>query len=643
MKRFKHFVKLHEELTDDQRRTYNNPKKFPRDSRALAATDHFFGVGNDVISKPLEGTMDKSEVHRAVERHLNQEISHDDYKQGVVSDRYNRKVRIGSMLAKSKAPSNLINSFANDNTRQGKKYSGLTVVTTRSPGGDPSKGDLSGVAGQTSSKQSWEQLSCKNVTDGSNRHYLGHEIEHGTVVTYLKDHEGREIARATLQPHINDSGGRAYAVDSYYGIDHAGFKSHAQQLANELSEPRKEASTPFHRKHHLVYDDNGRYNILHPSTSSEEMMNILSGDSMTNRDIVAKHPLATPEVLNRALDKDQRYTTHLAAIQNKNASPENIDKALSINDKISDVNTRQAAIKHPNATKENIDKALTDDYSEVREQAIQHPNATKEHVEKALKDPDRYVRFAAIRHPNAVDHIDKALENSDEYHRHGAILNPNARKEHIDKALEDENSIVRAEAARHRNSKKEHVDKALMDKSDIVRGQAILSPAAREEHINKALDDSNEEVRLIAAEHSRATEGIIHKALDDPSMSVRLKAIQNQNATEKNINKALDDFQEPYGQEVRWKAMFHPNVTPNNIDKALDDPNSNVRARAIQHPNASEDNIHKALDDREEAVRLRAVRHPNATRKNIDKALDNSSQNVREAGMIALNKLVKKR
>jgi hypothetical protein len=371
MLRFKAFLLISEELNDSQREEFN---QMPRDPKAVKATDHYFGVGNDVVSKPLEGTMDKSEIHKAVERHLGQPISHQDYKNGITNDEYGRQTKLGKLLTKTKAPSTLVNGFANDNTRQGKKFTGLTAITTRSPGGDLSKGDKSGIAGQTSSNQSWQQQSCKNVETGLHKKYLPQEIKHGTVVTYLQDHKGRELARITLQPHINDQGHTAYAVDSHYGIDHAGFKAHAEQLAKDLSGPHKGGSIVY-KKHPNVYDDNRDTTMMHPNLTANYITKALNDDDHNVREEAIRHPKATPEHITKALN-DEEMSVRRTAISHPNATPEHITKALNDNDH----KVRGAAIRHPNATPENITKALNDENYGVRFAAISHPNATPEHI-----------------------------------------------------------------------------------------------------------------------------------------------------------------------------------------------------------------------------------------------------------------------
>jgi len=573
MLRFKAFLLISEELNDSQREEFN---QMPRDPKAVKATDHYFGVGNDVVSKPLEGTMDKSEIHKAIERHLGRSISHQDYKNGITNDEYGRQTKLGKLLTKTKAPSTLVNGFANDNTRQGKKFTGLTAITTRSPGGDPSKGDKSGVAGQTSSNQSWQQQSCKNVETGLHKKYLPQEIKHGTVVTYLQDHEGRELARATLQPHINDQGHTAYAVDSHYGIDHAGFKAHAEQLAKDLSGPHKGGSIVY-KKHPDVYNDNGYTTMMHPDVA-----------------------------------------------------PEHITKALDDDDKL----VRLAAISHPKATSEHITKALDDPNEGIRKAALEHPKVTSEHITKALDNTNDFVRLAAIRHPKATsEHITKALDDPAEYIRDSALEHPKVTSEHITKALDNTNDFVRQIAIKHPKATPEHITKALNDPSIEVRRAALEHPKVTSEHITKALNDpsSSAGVRQAAIRHPKATSEHITKALNDPSSStgVRLAAISHPKATPEHITKALDDTND----FVREIAIRRPNATPEHITKALNDPSIEVRREALKHPKVTSEHITKALDDDDVFRRAAALEHPKVTSEHITKALNDPSREIRQIAM----------
>ena len=300
-----------------------------------------------------------------------------------IKDKYNREVKLGSQIKDEK----LRNEFASDKTRDGSKKNIQSFTTSTHRGVE--------VAGQTNKGHSWANHSCKNIEDGSNKKYLGHEITHGTVVHFVHDHTGKEIYRSTLQPHHNKEN-TTYHLDSEYGIKHPSFTKSSHDVANKLSGEYKEG---LFTKHSKVYNDSGKTMILHPKATSEH-----------------------------------------------------ISKAL--ND--TDPDVRKAAIYHPKATTEHISKALNDKDEHVRWKAIKHPKATSEHIPKALNDKDPDVRIGAIEHPNATsEHISKALNDEDYYVRSAAIRHPNATSEHISKALNDKHFYVRSAAKRAQKVKNE--------------------------------------------------------------------------------------------------------------------------------------------------------------------------------------------
>ena len=464
---FKSFLKLNEELTLQQQKQVSTWK---RDPKAIAHTDHFFGKGNDDKTEPLQGGVQKSEPHVAIERHLGHEISHDEYKAGKTKDKYGREVKIGALLQKTKADPKLVNQFANDSTRQLKAQSKLSVHVTRS---------AAGVAGQTSGTQSWREQSCKNYEDGSNRHFLKHEVKHGTVVAYLKNEHGHELARQTFQPYHSDDGKVVYRRNGYYGPKHAEFESHCNDVEKRLSAGVNPDSKGY-RIHPDVYDNDGISTILHPKATAEHITQALKHKDADVRDAAIRHPNATAEHITQAL-----------------------------NDKDADV--RAAAIKHSKATAEHITQALKDDFATVRRTAIEHPNATAEHITQALNDKTYSVRAAAIKHPKATaEHITQALKHKDADVRAAAIRHPKATHEHITQALNDKNYSVRAAAIRHPNATADHITQALKHKDVNVRAAAIKHPNATAEHITQALNDNFATVRRTAS-NIAAERGVIKK------------------------------------------------------------------------------------------------------------------------------------
>lgn len=378
---FKQFIL--EYLTPDEKKKV--AKWEPKTPEATKATDHFFGIGNEEHHEPLVNTDDKSEIHREIEHHLGAEIPSEEYKSGFTKIKGN-PTRISSLISDS----TLKNQFKNDNTRKNIKTNNLTVRTTRS---------AEGIAGQTSHGQSWEQHSCKNFNDGSNNHYLPNEYKHGTVVSYLHDHEGKEIARATFQPYTNAEGNTIYKKDSYYGLKHPEFEKHNDEMERRLSKPHKGSS--LYEIHPDVYPDSGDFMTLHPDipNKSEEINKILDSGDGYERGGIIRHKEASSDNLHKALDDSDHFVRQMAA-KHKNVTPEHISKALDDPNSLVSI----AAISNKNASAKNIEKALNHPSEDIRIKALQHPNSTIDHIRKALKDKSLEVRqFATDRYYTLKD------------------------------------------------------------------------------------------------------------------------------------------------------------------------------------------------------------------------------------------------
>ena len=477
MKHFKQFLK--EALTSSQEKKVATWTK--RTAKATEATDPYFGKGVEDRHEDLDETQDKSEMHQAVEKHLARTITPEEYKGGHMTDKYNRQVRIGAVLGKTKAPAELARRFENDTTRQGKGFTGLSVRTTRS---------ASGVAGQTSGKQSWADESCKNFASGCNKHYLPDEVEHGTVVSYLHDNKGTELARTTFQPHTNDAGNTIYRQNSYYGIKHAGFMAHNKKTEEELTGEHKGGSTVYRINPH-VYNNAESATVIHPKATSEDIKKTQESPIVSERSAVMSHPNATPEHIDKALD-DSEYRIRQKAALHPKASSENLMKAL--NDK--DYNVRMKAPQNPNFTAEHITKAMNDDEPSVRLMAIRNPKATQEHLNLGINDRDFDVRSAVMEHPKATaEHITSVMKGTDRDAKQIAMRHPNVTNEHITKALDDPSPLVRMAAIEHPSPDKitpEHLTKALADENKGVRLSALRHPNATKEHLEKGVEDEND-------------------------------------------------------------------------------------------------------------------------------------------------------
>lgn len=410
---FKEF--LNEYLLFDQEKNLKAAveKAYPKHDnymtpKAREATDNFFGNGNDLVKEPLINfDHDKSEVHQAVEKHLKKPLTHEEYIKGTTSDQHGRQVRLGKLITDPQ----LRNDFASDNTRAGTKKNQQHYVSVV-------RGLESG--GQTNSQpnaehpkgHSWGDQSCKNVDTGSNKKYLPHEIAHGTVLVRVHDHTGQEIYRASLQPHHNDAGDTAYAMDAEYGVKHPSFTAHAHDVANRLSGEYKGG---LYTKHPKVYSNNKVKKIFHPQDTTYSK-------PLDERIADATNPKATQEYLFKSLDDPHE-------------------------------DVRQAALTNKNINEKHITKALKDQDTFVVMNALSHSKSTPEHTMIGLKHPDASVRSYAIlsaTHSNE-DHLEKALKDRNSGVRIAALHHNKISKNHLKNALNDSNKSVRELAERKLN------------------------------------------------------------------------------------------------------------------------------------------------------------------------------------------------
>lgn len=577
MLKFKDYVKLHEELTPKEKAQV---AKWPkRTEAATKATDHYFGQGVEDRYTELHDDEDKSEVHKDIERHLGKQITKGEYRSGQTIDEHGRPVKIGRLLVKSKAPDKLARGFENDTTRQGKKFQGLTVRTTRS---------AEGVAGQTSHNQSWEQESCKNFNDGCHNDVLPKEVQHGTVVHYLHDQHGNEIARATSQPYINRDGHTMYATDSHYGIRHKGFMDHVDQANEELSGERKKGSDLIYHKHPDVYDDNHQRVAIHPSAKESHLTKALGPEYPEQIRIAAlKHKNITPEHLTKVQNEDDSPEIQQAVAESRKAEPKHIEKALrySYSDE-----PAKAAAANPNASYDNLHEALNHSNSEVHEAAISNSGGNLHHS-------------------------------------------------HIVKALDSPNPKARAISAKHRLAEPEDIEKGVRDYSRHVALAALSNKKVNANHVDIASKQGDSEIKLAAFKHPKASAETLHNSLkalrgSKTSEDVKLKKAiaSHKNLSESDMDHTLNSEWEH--DAVRAAAASNPNMTSTKLGHALGENNPHaVRVAAAGHDNLTHEQIHGILSDKEAHpdMKTAALSARNADETHYKAGLADNNPRVRNA------------
>ena len=578
MIKFKTF--LTEYLTPGQRKLYADTQMT---EKARADTDHFFGVGNDHVQEDVIGLEpDKSEVHRAVERHIGKQIHHSEYVKGVTKDQHGRDVRLGRLIRDD----DLRNQFANDNARAGsKRTSGHYMTIVRG----------TEVAGQTNSApnaqhpkgHSWGDQSCKNVDSGVNRSYLKHEIMHGTVVVRAHDHTGQEIYRATLQPHHNHEGKTAYSLDSEYGLKHPAFTTHAHDVARRLSGEYKlsHPEAAVFVKHEDVYNDSGERQMLHPGLKNTDLHTIVdSNPSVATMVLAAKHHNVDDALLNKAMEYPSARVQSAAA-SNPRVSSRHLHKALDSDN----FSTQLAAAKNPNIRPEHVDKIIKNGDSELLEHIAKHPSMQRHHIDQIIdsKNQSNIYSIMHSRHINA-EHLDKILKIGSQSLKKQVAEHRRATPEQLDKLLDDANNLgVMEAAAGNRNASEATLMRALSKHGlPTVQSAAAANEKAPDSFLHHVLDHPNIEsdIRLAAAANQSAGSSVLHRALVDHDPRVRMFAAENPNATEEHLHKAMGD--EDY--RVRRAAVRNDNATKSVLQKGLNDPHERVRTSAENHPRYEE-------------------------------------------------------
>lgn len=411
------FSEILEELTDAQIKQVN---KWTPKNRDVSISKHVMG-DKPRISIPMESQ--SAAAHPDVKNHLEQHgMQVKDYTAGTASDKYGREVKIGKALAKTKAPSHVINTFANDSARQAKSHSDLHVVVSNHPH------DVAGM----STGRSWE--SCMTMDTGSNRDYLKHDIKAGTHVAYLThkdDHEAKNpLARLALKPYTSKDGSHSVLrpETTMYGTGNDAFSNTVRKFSEDHF-PLKEKTS--YKPHKDLYDDTahaattGNMRKLYTHTSTiiknsketldhfakhgdvDEAQAVVHAGTQEHRDQLADH--SNPHV--RGAVADYGHPAHMEKLINDphpfvrsgvalHGSDEH--RAKLAGDK--DATVRRAVAQHSETHHQTL---MGDKSADVREAVARH-STNRAILGKLSSDPIGSVSQRAKAGIQYLNHADKA-------------------------------------------------------------------------------------------------------------------------------------------------------------------------------------------------------------------------------------------
>jgi hypothetical protein len=533
------YSNLTEELNPAQKKVVDTWKG---GKKAEQISGHVIPKGQDKVTFPLEGSEEHVEPHPDIQKHLEQHgYKVSDYKAGLAKDKYDRDVKIGKVLGKTKASPELMNTFNNDPKRAASRASasGLHVTISRHPhdvaGMSTNQGWRScmsmGKKGQTANQDYDDDEYGKYDTGqdeqtGQYSHYLKGDVQHGTHVAYLHrsdDPEAKKpLARIALKPFEAEGKSKPTILrpeQRTYGTADDGFGGAVKKWAEKHFPADKNT---VYKKNEDLYDDDNRNivadgpNALFKSDDQNTRAAAFDhehdvSDALLHKGVkdhsnwVAEKALEHPNIKPEHIDAAMKYEDlHPTLARRKNLSPEHV-KQLS-NSKSTSVLT-ELAMKHKLSPEKN-DELLNHRNAGVREMIAKHQNLSKDQLDKAMSDKEFIVRGAAATNKNASDnHLMSAIHDSP-FVRSSALRNPNIKSKHLSEFIKkgDTNDLVRT--IDHPEFKAKHISEILANKdnnkniSADIKKTALAHGLSNSDHLTQALQpDQPKSVRKSALLH----------------------------------------------------------------------------------------------------------------------------------------------
>jgi hypothetical protein len=306
--------------------------------------------------------------------------------------------------------------------------------------------------------------------------------------------------------------------------------------------------------------------IMHPTAVRSGHIDMMLNDKQFKHwsgteDVLEQSNAVTPKHIDKIInDPSSSYFHVTAALNNKTATPENVDTLL--NNYFSSGGTHRSSVEEL--------------FSGMGSGRGPSPLIRPHHIDALLDEEttagktaggNHSLIYDALDHPTALEphHIDKILANPalrDSF-IHKTINSPAFTSEHIGKILKDPELVkyrksVIADTIIHPKLLPSHVDRVLNDDNFSIEDQkgAIQHPTAvRPRHIDDVLDNPDK-YGLSSYRHN--SNGFANQALQHPT-AVRSR----------HIDKILDNSNKYTPSEIKT-ALNHPTaVTPEHNERIL--------------------------------------------------------------------------
>lgn len=345
--------------------------------------------------------------------------------------------------------------------------------------------------------------------------------------------------------------------------------------------------------------------------------------------------------------KDPVRSVQVAAIKHRDATPKNINEALSIT---GDWVVPAWAAKHRNASHENIMKAIDHPSPEIKDLVSKREDLSPEHIDKFIQEADgshsmgpaERLRSALKNNQKKIssDNVASVIKMPSVFSnalRQIAIMSPNAKKEHFDYVLEhpESSNETKAKAIKfHPEPTSKQLFDALKSGEFDLRDGAITNKNCTPEHLQYAAENLSKNHFPEIISHPNVTSDLISKAISryflsyprGPITPTIDSAVKNPKTSSEDLSEILDkvvmkkDFEilnssdaegirsvvrrifgrkevkSPTGLVLEQALHPHPNLKPEHFDQILSHPSLTVLNWALKSPFSTKDHVQKLLD-----------------------------------------------
>lgn len=493
------------------------------------------------ITIPLEHEDDGTVPHEGVMNHLH---SHGykikDYKAGIATDKYNRDVKIGRVLEKTKAEDHIKKAFTNDTARAAsavKKKSDLVVRISRHP---------IHVAAM-STNRGWD--SCMNMDDGENKHYIPHDIKQGTHVAYLTHAHDTNIdepvARIALKPYKGSSGDKILRPElrKEYGTGGSAFA----HTVNKWAEEKFPTKSPVYNRNSKLYPDGQSEHVYNRNPEVKDILKGLKSPSHSY------NVLKTIPKISNSKTLEELFTHSNSDVISHIASNEHTPQHIL--NKIAETGTRhnkQTIINNPKASGDVLHKVAVDlgEGYHVHD-LVQHDNVQEKTLDHLMKINDsslENIAHTVARHSHNSGFLDKIAKSPHPTSIHSEIAGNEVTTpetlHHLSKKYSnlenDEHKDIQLDISRNRHTSTEtlehihklnqdHITKRIKSGEDLTHTRDYLSSS------------------LIG--HLNTTPKIVNDYANHPNVSVMHSIGTSQHVSPENIKKIFHSTEDRYSKD----------------------------------------------------------------------------------------------